>query len=116
MFFREIKEIRERPTGSTDSEINAALRKQRKYCLLPDVVITNLVDKKVKYREEHGSKKNITESIVPQRIFVMHDIIEITRRDEEIDDYAVVDEPVHQCILEYEDTPGRKGKRNRNVK
>lgn len=99
-----MQEFRGNHISEREKELNRALAGYQKHCVLPDTV-TESVNERVRYRPLHGTKKSESEPLLPQRIFIVHDNIEVLAEGE-TDDYSTVDGPVHRAISEFADRDG----------
>lgn len=98
IYSREISKI---GNGTTkhEKELNLKLINQEsKQCIMPDAVF-DAVDKHIKFRPLHGPKKNVSQNLVPQRLYVVHDNIEVLE-PEDTGDYSGIDKPNYRVRMD----------------
>lgn len=103
--FREISKI-SNVTSKQEKELNHKLiSEESKHCMMPDVVF-DIVNKHVRYRPMHGPKKLQSEPLAPQRMFVVHDNVEVLE-PEDTAHYSGIDKPNYRVQTEVSSKPGK---------
>lgn len=80
------------------------LRDEKIECMIPDEIFEN-VNKNMRYQPLHGPNKNQVEPLVPRRLFVVNDNIEVLET-RDINEYSVID---RQSYLTRMEESGNKG-------
>lgn len=82
-----------------ERELNPSLlRDETIECVIPDVIFEN-INKNVKFRRLHGPNKNKVEPLVPRRMFVVNDNIEVLE-SKHTPQYSAIDKPSYQVVME----------------
>ncbi|XP_022916077.1 uncharacterized protein [Onthophagus taurus] len=75
------------------------IREHSKQCVMPDTLYDK-VNQRVHFKRKHGPKKDVAEPLVPMRMFIIHDKIEILKESEDLDHYSGIDKPTHRVNVE----------------
>lgn len=81
------------------------INQESKQCIIPDVMF-DIVNKHVRYRPMHGPKKQQSEPLAPQRMFVIHDNVEVLE-PEDTAHYSGIDKPNYRVRTEVSNKPGK---------
>lgn len=65
---------------------------------MPDSVFKR-VNGKIKYQPSHGPRKGLLESLVSQRMYILHDTIEVEDKTTSVD-YSRIDKPCYRAEME----------------
>lgn len=96
--FREISTL-VNTSSESGKKINLKLiRDHQKQILMPDSVLES-VNKRVKFQPSHGPKQDTFQPLVPQRMFILHDTIEIEDKNV-CADYSRIDKPSYRADVE----------------
>ncbi|KAF2884517.1 hypothetical protein ILUMI_21662 [Ignelater luminosus] len=102
MFFDDYQEeIRTLVNTSSErgKKLNLKLiRDHQKQVLTPDSILES-VNKRVKFQPSHGPNKDTLQPLVPQRMFILHDTIEIEDKNVRTD-YSRIDKPSYPADIE----------------
>ncbi|XP_017768307.1 PREDICTED: uncharacterized protein LOC108556633 isoform X2 [Nicrophorus vespilloides] len=93
--WRQIQDVA--PIGHKETEFSPLCEHQISY-VRPNSVM-ELVDRNVKFQRLHGPKKNVKESIVPKRLFVIYENIEVLQ-PEENNIYSSIDKTMYKAIAD----------------
>lgn len=103
---REMDTLSTNPVSSKETELNNVLSDHQKHCLLPDMVL-ECINKRVRVTPFHGPKKFISEPLLRQRMFIVHDNVEVLLKDCDSSKYSTIGEPVHMAVIELAKNKGK---------
>lgn len=85
-----------------EKEMSLKLMKDhKKQIIMPDIVFEN-VNQMVRFSPKHGRielqmgnkiKKYVEDPIITQRMYIIHDMVEIQKESEDLDHYIGIDKP-----------------------
>lgn len=73
---------------------------------MPDMIFEN-VNKRVYFRSEIGENNHISQTLVPQRLYVIHHNIEVTDNLDTENEYNSIDKPVQKAKMEKANNSGK---------
>lgn len=76
---------------------------------MPDACFQD-VNKNLRFQRKHGPKKNDSEALIPERLYIIHDNIEAVESQEP--SYNLIDKPNIQARIESTKKPGKTSIKN----
>lgn len=97
LFFSEVW-IKPKSISNFEKDLNPMLMKDyNKRLFMPDIHFQN-VNKNVRFQPRHGPKKNQSEPLISERLYIIHDNIEVIDRNEP--HYNNIDKPSIKIKIE----------------
>lgn len=97
--------IRDGISRSEQDFNDTLIKNHSKQCIMPDTMFSK-VNQRVRFVPKHGKKKDIPQPLVPMRMYVVHDTIEIISQSDDMDHYSAIDKPTIKVIVETSNHPG----------